>query len=86
MSWIHHLPTGCFADVNPGRNLPRALFGGVLVVTGGFYVQVKPAYPFVLPLDALASSTLPAADAMVASGSISAPPAKTRRVSTPPIQ
>lgn len=52
-------------DVNPGRNLPRALFGGVLVVTG-VYVLVNLAYLHVLPLDAFASSRLPAADAMQA--------------------
>ncbi|MBS0382157.1 MAG: amino acid permease [Proteobacteria bacterium] len=52
-------------DVNPGRNLPRALFGGVLVVIG-VYVLVNLAYLHVLPLDAFGTSRLPAADAMQA--------------------
>lgn len=50
-------------DRNPGRNLPRALFGGALVVIG-IYVLVNLAYLHVLPLDVLAASKLPAADAM----------------------
>lgn len=50
-------------DTNPGRNLPRAMFGGALVVIG-VYVLINLAYLRVLPLDKLAASTLPAADAM----------------------
>lgn len=52
-------------DVNPGRNLPRALFGGVLLVIG-VYVLVNVALLRVLPLNVLAGSKLPAADAMQA--------------------
>ena len=50
-------------DRNPGRNLPRALFGGALVVIG-IYVLVNLAYLHVVPLEVLAASKLPAADAM----------------------
>ncbi|MEO7963655.1 MAG: APC family permease, partial [Gemmatimonadaceae bacterium] len=50
-------------DSDPGRNLPRALLGGlatILVV----YVLVNAAYLRVLPLSELAGSSLPAAAAM----------------------
>lgn len=50
-------------DTNPGRNLPRAMFAGALVVVG-VYVLINLAYLHVLPLDKLGASTLPAADAM----------------------
>jgi APA family basic amino acid/polyamine antiporter len=50
-------------DRNPGRNLPRALFGGALLVIG-IYVLVNLAYLHVLPMEVLAASKLPAADAM----------------------
>jgi APA family basic amino acid/polyamine antiporter len=55
-------------DTNPGRNIPRALFGGILVVTA-IYVLVNLALLLLLPLDVLTSSTLPlAAAAHVALG------------------
>lgn len=50
-------------DTNPGRNLPRAMFGGALVVIG-VYVLINLAYMHVLPLDQFRASKLPAADAM----------------------
>lgn len=50
-------------DTDPGRNLPRAMFGGALVVIG-VYVLINLAYLHVLPLDTLRASPLPAADAM----------------------
>lgn len=52
-------------DVNPGRNLPRALFGGVFVVAA-VYVLVNLAYLHVLPMETFGKSRLPAADAMQA--------------------
>ena len=50
-------------DTDPARNLPRALFGGALLVIA-IYVLVNLAYLHVLPLDVLGASKLPAADAM----------------------
>ncbi|WIG55671.1 MAG: hypothetical protein OJF61_001458 [Rhodanobacteraceae bacterium] len=50
-------------NTNPGRNLPRAMFGGALVVIG-VYVLINLAYLHVLPLDRFRASKLPAADAM----------------------
>lgn len=50
-------------DTDPGRNLPRAMFAGALVVIG-VYVLINLAYLHVLPLDKFRASTLPAADAM----------------------
>lgn len=50
-------------DTNPGRNLPRAMFGGALVVIG-VYVLINLAYLHVLPVARLSASKLPAADAM----------------------
>lgn len=49
-------------DVDPSRNLPRALIGGVLLVTV-VYLLVNLAFMRVLPLSTLAGSSLPAADA-----------------------
>ncbi|MEJ2185719.1 MAG: amino acid permease, partial [Gemmatimonadota bacterium] len=50
---------------DPGRTLPRALVGGTVIVVA-VYVLVNAAYLFVLPLDAVASSSLVAADAATA--------------------
>jgi APA family basic amino acid/polyamine antiporter len=49
-------------DRDPRRNLPRAMIGGVLAVIG-VYLLVNVALLAVLPVAALAQSTLPAADA-----------------------
>jgi basic amino acid/polyamine antiporter, APA family len=46
---------------NPQRNLPRALFLGMLFVMG-IYVLMNVAYLYVLPIDAMAQSKLVAAD------------------------
>src|SRR5207245_10830671 len=45
----------------PQRNIPRALFVGMLVVTG-IYLLMNFAYTYVLPIDAMARSKLVAAD------------------------
>ncbi len=50
-------------DENPGRNIPRALHGGVLLVIG-IYLLVNLALLYVLPLPQMAASKLAAADAM----------------------
>jgi len=49
---------------DPGRNLPRALTIGTLIVTG-VYLAVNAAYLAVLPMDAIARSPLVAADVAV---------------------
>jgi amino acid transporter len=49
---------------DPGRNLPRALTFGTLIVTG-VYLAVNAAYLAVLPVDAIARSPLVAADVAV---------------------
>ena len=49
-------------DRDPGRNLPRSMIGGVVLVIG-IYLLVNLALLSVLPVQALATSTLPAADA-----------------------
>jgi amino acid transporter len=49
---------------DPGRNLPRALTLGTLLVTG-VYLAVNGAYLAVLPMDAIARSPLVAADVAV---------------------
>ena len=49
---------------DPGRNLPRALTFGTLIVTG-VYLAVNAAYLAVLPMDAIARSPLVAADVAV---------------------
>jgi APA family basic amino acid/polyamine antiporter len=51
-------------NTNPARNIPRALFGGVLLVTA-IYLLVNLALLFALPISAIAASKLPAADAAV---------------------
>jgi APA family basic amino acid/polyamine antiporter len=50
-------------DTNPGRNISRALFGGIAVIIA-IYVLVNLALLYVLPLDQLAGSKFAAADAM----------------------
>jgi len=50
-------------DENPGRNIPRSLHGGILLVTG-IYLLVNLALLYVLSLSQLAASKLAAADAM----------------------
>jgi APA family basic amino acid/polyamine antiporter len=47
---------------DPGRNVPRALVGGVLVI-GGVYLLVNAAILWALPLAETARSNLPAAEA-----------------------
>src|SRR5262249_44182182 len=49
-------------DRDPGRNLPRAMIGGVAAVIA-VYLLVNGALMAVLPIPAMATSTLPAADA-----------------------
>ncbi|HEY0989936.1 MAG TPA: APC family permease [Kofleriaceae bacterium] len=49
-------------DRNPGRNLPRAMIGGVIAVIV-IYVLVNVALLAILPLAVLATAILPAADA-----------------------
>ena len=49
-------------DRDPARNLPRSMIGGVVLVIG-IYLLVNLALLSVLPVPALAVSTLPAADA-----------------------
>jgi basic amino acid/polyamine antiporter, APA family len=50
-------------DQDPARNIPRSLFGGVLLVIA-IYLLVNFALLHVLPISTLASSKLAAADAM----------------------
>lgn len=50
-------------DSDPGRNLPRALLGGLATILA-VYVLVNAAYLWVLPMQEFAASTLPAAAAM----------------------
>jgi basic amino acid/polyamine antiporter, APA family len=50
-------------DRDPARNIPRSLFGGVLLVIA-IYLLVNLALLYVLPIATLASSKLAAADAM----------------------
>lgn len=50
-------------DTNPSRNLPRSMMSGVLLIIG-IYVLVNIALLYVLPIEALAASKLPAADAI----------------------
>jgi len=49
-------------STNPTRSLPRAIIGGSLLV-GGLYLIINLAFLRVLPLQLLANSSLPAADA-----------------------
>lgn len=46
---------------DPQRNIPRALFLGMMVVTG-LYLLMNLAYAYVLPIDVMAQSKLVAAD------------------------
>ena len=46
---------------DPQRNIPRALFVGMLIVTA-IYLLMNLAYAYVLPIDAMAQSKLVAAD------------------------
>jgi APA family basic amino acid/polyamine antiporter len=48
---------------DPGRNIPLALGAGIMIVVV-VYVLINIAYFFVLPVEAVATSTLVAADAM----------------------
>jgi basic amino acid/polyamine antiporter, APA family len=50
-------------DVEPEKNMPRALFGGLAVIIA-IYVLVNLALLYVLPLDQLAGSKFAGADAM----------------------
>ena len=50
-------------DENPGRNIPRSLHGGVLLVII-MYLLVNLALIYVLPISQIAASKLAAADAM----------------------
>jgi APA family basic amino acid/polyamine antiporter len=50
-------------DVDPGRNLPRSMISGVLLIIG-IYILVNLALLYVLPVSAMAGSKLPAADAV----------------------
>lgn len=50
-------------DVDPSRNLPRSMISGVLLIIG-IYVLVNLALLYVLPIQTLAGSKLPAADAV----------------------
>jgi APA family basic amino acid/polyamine antiporter len=49
-------------DVNPSRNIPRSLFGGVLVVMT-IYVMFNAAMIYALPMSQLSASKLPASEA-----------------------
>lgn len=53
-----------FSEENqdPARNIPRSLFGGILLVTA-IYLLVNLALLFALPIEHIAASKLPAADA-----------------------
>jgi APA family basic amino acid/polyamine antiporter len=56
--------SGCFfaeEDVNPSRNIPKALFTGVLMVIA-IYVLLNMAFMHVIPPNALANSPLAASD------------------------
>ena len=56
--------SGCFfaeEDVNPSRNIPKALFTGVLMVIA-IYVLLNMAFMHVIPPSALANSPLAASD------------------------
>ena len=50
-------------DVNPSRNLPRSMLSGVSLIIG-IYILVNLALLYVLPMQTLAGSKLPAADAV----------------------
>lgn len=50
-------------DVNPSRNLPRSMISGVLLIIT-IYILVNLALLYILPMEQLANSKLPAADAI----------------------
>lgn len=50
-------------DVDPNKNLPRSMISGVLLIIG-IYILVNLALLYVLPVEQLANSKLPAADAV----------------------
>jgi APA family basic amino acid/polyamine antiporter len=50
-------------DTNPGRNLPRAMFGGIALVTV-IYLLINVALLYVLPLSQLAGSKFAGGDAI----------------------
>jgi len=50
-------------DVDPNKNLPRSMISGVLLIIG-IYILVNLALLYVLPIEQLAGSKLPAADAI----------------------
>jgi APA family basic amino acid/polyamine antiporter len=50
-------------DVDPSRNLPKSMISGVLLIIG-IYILVNLALLYVLPMETLAQSKLPAADAV----------------------
>jgi len=50
-------------DVDPSRNLPRSMISGVLLIIG-IYILVNLALLYMLPVQTLAGSKLPAADAV----------------------
>ena len=50
-------------DKNPGRNLPRAMFGGILVIVA-IYFLVNMALLYVLPVSELAGSTFAGGEAI----------------------
>ena len=50
-------------DVDPSRNLPRSMISGVSLIIG-IYILVNLALLYVLPIQTLAGSKLPAADAV----------------------
>ncbi|MBV9216965.1 MAG: APC family permease [Acidobacteria bacterium] len=52
-------------DVNPARNMPRALFGGIALIIV-IYVLVNAAILYVVPIGKLAGSEFAGADAMAA--------------------
>jgi APA family basic amino acid/polyamine antiporter len=60
--WIN-LPSVAGEVKDPKRNIPRSLFTGVIICIL-VYVLVNQAYLYALPVEAVASSTLVASDAM----------------------
>ncbi len=51
-------------DKNPSKNIPRSMFGAVGIIIA-IYILTNLAFLYVLPLNKLASSKLPAADAVM---------------------
>src|SRR5207244_13233947 len=50
-------------DVDPSRNMPRSLFGGIALIIG-IYLLVNFALLYALPMDQLSGSKFAGADAM----------------------